>query len=135
MDCRLDVTIVGGGMITNDLILPSVYQLQREEVVGRINVCALNTPPLRELKENRELQQAFPGQEFTPHPDLSRPPEQSHPDLFKEVIHSLSARQAVIVALPDPLHYGAVMEALRANQHVLCVKPLVLSDYHAEQVR
>ena len=30
MNTKLDVTIVGGGMITNDLILPSVYQLQRK---------------------------------------------------------------------------------------------------------
>lgn len=39
---KLDVMIVGGGMITNDLILPSVYHLQRVGVVGRIQVCALN---------------------------------------------------------------------------------------------
>jgi hypothetical protein len=34
-------------------------------------------------------------------------------------------RQAVVVAVPDELHYDAVMEALRNDQHVLCVKPLV----------
>jgi predicted dehydrogenase len=135
MSTKLDVTIVGGGMITNDLILPSVYHLQREGVVGRIHVCALNSPPLKELKNNSELQQAFPGQEFTPHPDLSEPGEKRFPDLFKEVIGDMAERQAVIVALPDPLHYGAVMQALQANQHVLCVKPLVLNYDHAEEVR
>jgi len=122
-------------MITNDLILPSVYHLQREEVLGQINVCALNTQPLRALKESAEMRQAFPGRDFIPHPDLSAPPEQNFPDLFKEVIGGLGPRQAVIVALPDPLHYGAVMEALKAQQHVLCVKPLVLSYDHAEEVR
>ena len=135
MNTKLDVTIVGGGMITNDLILPSVYQLQRVGVVGQIHICALNSPPLKELKGNSELQPAFPGQEFTAHPDLSEPAEKNFPDLFKEVIGDMAERQAVIVALPDPLHYGAVMEALRANQHVLCVKPLVLSYDHAEEVR
>ena len=35
-------------------------------------------------------------------------------------------RQAVIVAVPDQFHYAIVMEALRSDQHVLCVKPLVL---------
>jgi len=135
MNRKLDVTIVGGGMITNDLILPSVYHLQREEVLGQINVCALNTQPLRALKESAEMRQAFPGRDFIPHPDLSAPPEQNFPDLFKEVIGGLGPRQAVIVALPDPLHYGAVMEALKAQQHVLCVKPLVLSYDHAEEVR
>jgi hypothetical protein len=58
---KLDVLIVGGGMITNDLILPSVYHLQRVGVVGRIQVCALNSAPLKSLKESRELKEAFPG--------------------------------------------------------------------------
>jgi hypothetical protein len=48
-------------MITNDLILPSVYHLQRVGVVGRIQVCALNSAPLKSLKESRELKEAFPG--------------------------------------------------------------------------
>ena len=135
MNRKFDLTIVGGGMITNDLILPSVYQLQREGLLGQIHICALNTPPLQELKENPELQQAFPGQEFTPHPDLTVSAKQSFPDLYREVIAGMDERQAVIIALPDPLHYGAVMEALKANQHVLCVKPLVLSYDHAEEVR
>ena len=39
----VDVTIVGGGMITNDLILPSVYHLQRTGAVRSISVCSLNT--------------------------------------------------------------------------------------------
>jgi hypothetical protein len=41
---KLDVTIVGGGMITNDLLLPSLYHLQRTGAVGPIRICALNTP-------------------------------------------------------------------------------------------
>ncbi len=48
----VDVTIVGGGMITNDLILPTIYHLQRTGVVNDIHICALNNPPLKALKEN-----------------------------------------------------------------------------------
>ena len=44
---KIDVCIVGGGMITNDLILPSVYHLQRIGVAGKISICALNNGPLR----------------------------------------------------------------------------------------
>jgi hypothetical protein len=40
----LDVTIVGGGMITHDLILPVVYHLQRTGTVKEIKVCSLDTP-------------------------------------------------------------------------------------------
>ena len=41
-------------------------------------------------------------------------------------------RQIVVVALPDQLHFTVVMEALERDQHVLCVKPLVLT--HRESV-
>jgi predicted dehydrogenase len=113
-------------MITHDLILPSIYHLQRTGVVGGLSVCALNTPPLKALAESEELRQAFPGQSFTPYPSLDQDPKAVFPDLFKEVLASLPPRQAVVVALPDHLHYAAVMEALKHDQNVLCVKPLVL---------
>jgi predicted dehydrogenase len=122
----LDVTIIGGGMITNDLILPSIYHLQRIGVVGKINICALNNAPLRALKENRELREAFPRQDFEAFPSLSLGADKAFPDLYKEVIAAMPPRQAVVVAVPDWFHYPVIMEALRHNQHVLSVKPLVL---------
>ena len=67
----VDVTIIGGGMITNDLILPSIYHLQRSGIVGELHICALNSPPLKALAENEEIRDAFPGQSFVPHPALS----------------------------------------------------------------
>ena len=130
----INVTIVGGGMITNDLILPSVYHLQRAGIIGNINICALNNAPLKALKENKEILEAFPGQDFTAHPSLSESPGKNFPDLYKEVIRGMPERQAVIVAMPDNLHYGVVMEALRNNQHVLCVKPLVLKYEQTEEI-
>ncbi len=135
MSKRIDVTIVGGGMITNDLILPSVYHLQRTGVVRDIHVCALNTPPLKALRENSSFGEAFPGQRFVPHPSFKENPESSFPDLYKEVLREMDKRQAVIVAMPDQLHYEVVMEALQADQHVLSVKPLVLSYNQAEEIR
>ena len=65
----LDITIVGGGMITEIQILPSVFHLQRLEALKQINICALNTKPLEDLAQNIEIQQAFPGQTFNPYPD------------------------------------------------------------------
>ncbi len=130
----IDVTIVGGGMITYDLILPSIYHLQRTGVVKSINVCALNTPPLKALKESAELQSAFPGQDFNAYPSLNQPESAAFPDLFKEVLASMPPHQAVIVAMPDPLHYSVIMEAFKNNQHVLCVKPLVLEYAQAVEV-
>jgi len=122
----IDVTVIGGGMITNDLILPSIYHLQRTGVVGSINICALTNAPLRTLKENTELREAFPEQDFEASPPLSLPADNTFPDLYKDVIAAMRPRQAVVVAVPDWFHYPIIMEALRHDQHVLSVKPLVL---------
>ena len=127
MSKPIDVVIVGGGMITNDLILPAVYHLQRTGAVGTIDICALNSAPLKSLRDAEDINEAFPGQSFTPHPSFDEPEDKMFPELFKEKLASLPPHQAVIVALPDQLHYGAVKEALLNNQHVLCVKPLVLT--------
>ena len=113
-------------MITNDQLLPSVYQLQRLGVVGDLAICALNSAPLRALADNAELRAAFPGQRFTAWPALTTPPDQMLPELYKDALARLRPRQAVIVAVPDWFHYPIILEALRREQHVLSVKPLVL---------
>jgi predicted dehydrogenase len=135
MGNKIDVTIVGGGMITNDLLLPSIYHLQRTGIVEEINVCALNNPPLKGLKENVSIKEAFPGQDFTAYPSLEEEADNNFPNLYKEVLSKMKPRQAVVVAMPDQLHYQVVMEALNANQHVLAVKPLVLNYDQAEEIK
>jgi hypothetical protein len=45
----IDVSVVGGGMITHDLILPTIYHLQRKGSVRNINICALSSPALKKL--------------------------------------------------------------------------------------
>ncbi len=130
----LDVVIVGGGMITYDLLLPSVYHLQRTGYVKDIKVCALDSFPLKALKNNTGFKEAFPGQDFEAYPSVSEPVDKKYPDLFKEVLAKMKPRQLVIVAMPDQLHYSVVMEALNNNQHVLCVKPLVLKYEQAAEI-
>ena len=130
----IDVTIVGGGMITHDLLLPCTYHLQRLGVVRDINVCALNSHPLQALKESAEIRGAFPGQDFTPYPPLDSSPSESFPDLYKEVLAEMEPRHAVVIAMPDQLHYPVILEALKHDQHVLCVKPLVQKYAHAVEV-
>jgi predicted dehydrogenase len=130
----LDVLIVGGGMITHDQILPSIYQLQRLGLVGAIRIVALNSAPLRALAGAPQLAEAFPGQAFEPLPALERPPEQLFPDLYKEAIDDLPPYQLVVVAVPDHMHYPVIREALAHDQHVLSVKPLVLKHAQAVEI-
>jgi D-galacturonate reductase len=134
IDNGVDAVIVGGGMITNDLLLPSIYHLQRTGCIRDISVCALDSPPLRALKENPDFRQAFPDQDFQAYPDLAEPPENKFPELFREVLAALPPRQAVVVAMPDQFHYMVVKEALRCHQHILCVKPLVLEYRQALEI-
>jgi len=46
----------------------------------------------------------------------------------------MAKRQVVIVAVPDAAHHEVVMEALRREQHVICVKPLVQTHAHAVEI-
>ncbi|HYK90124.1 MAG TPA: Gfo/Idh/MocA family oxidoreductase [Acidobacteriota bacterium] len=130
----LDTTIVGGGMITYDLLLPSLYHLQRAGIVGNIAVCALNSAPLKALKDNKDFHESFPGQEFTPYPSLSEPEDRTFPELYKDVITSMAPGGMVVVAMPDNLHYPVIMDALHHDQNVLCVKPLVLQYDQAVEI-
>jgi predicted dehydrogenase len=134
MSTKPQVCIVGGGMITQVQILPAIYQLQRLGIVGDISICALNSAPLKVLAEDSTLKEAFPGQSFTPYPSLDKDPNEMFPDLFKEVVGKMPSRNIVTIALPDQLHYPALKVALEHNQHVCCVKPLVLNYAQAQEV-
>jgi D-galacturonate reductase len=129
---RPSITIVGGGMITHDQILPSVYQLQRLGRVGEIGIVALRRSFLNALENSDTMRRAFPGQGFRPYPETET--EQPQPDLYKQVIAGLPPRQIVVVAAPDQLHYEMILTALRAGQHVCTVKPLVLKHDQAVEI-
>ena len=121
-------------MITHDQILPSVYHLQRQGMIGDLKICALNSAPLRELAESPAYGEAFPGQGFEALPSLDTDPGEMYPDLYKEVIASLPRESLVIAAVPDHFHYTVIREALEADQHVLTVKPLVLAYEQAVEI-
>ena len=130
----IHTTIVGGGMIVHDQILPSIYHLQRLGHVGDIHVVATRATRLLDLV-NPRFEQAFPAQTFTPYPALDEPADTRYPDLWRDVISNMSPRQLVIVATPDELHDEMVRFSLEQDQHVLCVKPLVQRYEHAEKIR
>ena len=131
---KVDVVIVGGGMITQDQILPSIYHLQRQGRIGSIKISALNSPPLKTLAEAEALAEAFPGQTFEPWPSLDEPADKMFPELFEEAIGSLAPYNLVVAAVPDHFHDPVIRAALEHDQHVLSVKPLVPTYAQSVQI-
>lgn len=125
------MAVIGGGMITHDQILPSLYQLQRLGVVGEIDVCAQRASTVERLRASTVIRQAFPGHRFRAFPEFG---EQPQPALYQQVIAQLPANSLVVVAVPDHLHFAVAMAALQAGQHVIVVKPLVMTVAEAEQI-
>jgi predicted dehydrogenase len=121
-------------MITHDQILPSLYHLQRQGVVGPIAVCSRTAERVRKLAASKLLCRAFPGQCFQAHPAADSGRDQSNPESYRDAIADLPERGLVVVALPDQLHFEAILAALRANQHVLSVKPFVLKACEAREL-
>jgi D-galacturonate reductase len=117
------VTIIGGGMITHDQILPSFYQLQRLGLIEEIIICARHDRTLRALDNSPMLSEAFPGQSF-----------RSRIGQYGDLLNEAQPRNLTVIALPDHLHFDAVMAALEADQHLLVVKPLVMKLAEAEAI-
>ena len=120
-------------MIVHDQILPSLYQLQRIGRIGEITVCDARRRAVEALAKDEGIARAFPGQSFRAVPD-SGEPDKLQPDLFRTVIESMPAGNIVFTAVPDQLHYNIILTALRSNQHVCTVKPLVLKYQQALEI-
>ncbi|MGQ9589271.1 MAG: Gfo/Idh/MocA family oxidoreductase [Planctomycetota bacterium] len=129
------VTLIGGGMITQTQLLPSLYQLQREGAIGEIHVLALAARHLLALRSAPALRRAFPSQGFVAWPDPARvDPDEPFPHLYKEVLARAPRGSIAVIATPDPLHYPMIREALERDLHVLTVKPLVLRAAEGEEI-
>lgn len=120
---RFEAAVIGGGMITHDQILPSLYQLRRLGSISWIKVCARNRTTLDRLAASAILCRAFPDQTFEP---ATEP--------YQNVLAEMEERQLAVVAVPDPLHRDVIMTALEANLHVCSVKPLVMSSRESIEI-
>ncbi|MBT3273496.1 MAG: Gfo/Idh/MocA family oxidoreductase, partial [Spirochaetales bacterium] len=130
-----EVLIIGAGMITKDLILPSLYHLQRTGKIGAITVCATGSTHIRELADDKEILAAFPGQNFKQMPEYHQDPENRNPGLYRDALKKMAPRSIVVIAIPDQLHFEVLRDCLNAGQHILCVKPLVMTYRQAEEIR
>lgn len=128
------VAMIGGGMIAHDQLLPSLYHMQRQGLIGEISVCSSRGRTVQALAEAETIRRAFPGQSFRAYPGPGGDPDQPHPELYREVIGRMPPGNIVVVAVPDQLHFDVIMTALGHKQHVCAVKPLVLTAREAAQI-
>jgi D-galacturonate reductase len=122
-----DVLVIGGGMIVHDQLLPSLFQLQRLGRIGEISVCARHGEPLAALAAAPDLAEAFPGHSFRAFPTGGDAG-------YRDLLARTRPGNIVVVAVPDQLHFEAIMAALANGQHVCTVKPLVLRHAHALEI-
>jgi len=128
-DGKLDVLVIGGGMISQEVVLPTVFQERRRGKVGRVLISSLTGDILQQVRK------VLPGEEFEPYPDPdTEDPKKRFPDLFHQALADLGDKGIVIVATPDHLHTPMVLAALEAGYDVSCMKPLCLKVAEAHQI-
>ena len=120
------VLLIGAGMIAHDQILPALLQMRREGAVGEVTVCSQRNRSVEALARAPAIRRAFPDVDFRAALDPAASATELRPEHYRSVLAELPERSVVVVAIPDQLHRQVVLDALRANQHVCCVKPLVL---------
>ena len=124
---KVDVLVVGGGMISREVVLPTVFQEQKYGRVGNISISSLTGDIIE------ELQGMFPQFKGYPDPAIHGTTEK-YPDMFKKAIADLPENAVVIVATPDHLHTPVIKAAIAAGKHVIVEKPLCLKVEEAHEI-
>ena len=124
---KVDVLVVGGGMISREVILPTIFQEQKYGRVGNISISSLTGDIIK------ELQGMLPKFKGYPDPDKYGLTER-YPDMFKEAIKELPENGVVIVATPDHLHTPVIKAAIEIGRHVIVEKPLCLKVDEAHEI-
>lgn len=129
-DGRLPVLVVGGGMITEEVILPTIFQEQKRGRVGNVSVASRRPATIKHLRE------VFNRYEFRGYPDPSKYAdlESDESTIYKQAIKDLEEHGVVIVATPDHLHTPVILEAIDAGHDVIVEKPLCLKVAEAHQI-
>ncbi|MEW5974570.1 MAG: Gfo/Idh/MocA family oxidoreductase [Acidobacteriota bacterium] len=126
----LSALVVGGGMITEEVVLPTLFQQQRLGWVGEITLVS------RRAATVQRLRRAFPGNQLNGFPDPeTSDPEFSQPEAYRAALQRLQRPGVVIVATPDHLHTPVIMAAIEAGHDVIVEKPLCLKVAEAHQIR
>ena len=112
---KLNVLCIGGGMISEEVVLPTLFQQRRNGKIDKIAISSLNSGILKRLQE------VFPNEDFVPYPDLGFDDENAEQLTTPEwsvnagywthvamtfdgqhMVLYLNAAEAARKALPDP---------------------------------
>ena len=128
-DGKVDALVIGGGMICEDMVLPTLFQERRRGNVGKLQVVSLNAGIIQRLRE------VFPDDEFEGIPDPDEHPlDKDMPTQYKRLIAELGDHGCVYVTTPDHLHTRMIVEALEAGHGVVSMKPLCLKVAEAYEI-
>jgi predicted dehydrogenase len=120
-DGKVNVLVIGGGMICEEATLPAIFQQRRKGRVGKVTIVSLNSGIIARLRS------VFPKEEFEGLPDpATTPPEKNLPAGWKDCLKKLAWPGLVYVTTPDHLHTEMVLESVAAGHHVVSMKPLCL---------
>jgi len=128
-DEKLNILLIGGGMISEQVVLPTIFQERRKGKINRVLISSLNSGIIK------RLQGLFPKEEFIGYPDPEKTdPNKNFPELYKDALSDLGDNGLVYVATPDHLHTPMVIAAIDTGYDVCCMKPLCLKVEEAWQI-
>ncbi len=118
---KLNVLLVGGGMISQEVILPTLFQQRKLGKIGKIIVAS------RRAKTIKRIEEIFADEEIVGLPEPEKCElEASYPDSYKLGLDMLDGCGAVIVATPDHLHTQIILDAISSGYDCIVEKPLCL---------
>lgn len=120
----LNVLVIGGGMITKQVILPVLIQ---EKKKGKISSIAVAT---RRKKTIDELRFLFPQTQIKGYPEK----KDEEPDSWKTALKETEKPSLAIIATPDDLHAEMCLMAINEGFDVIVQKPLCLKTSDAKEI-
>ncbi|MCX7704886.1 MAG: Gfo/Idh/MocA family oxidoreductase, partial [bacterium] len=120
---KLNTLVIGGGMITKQVILPVLIQEKKKGKISSIALASRRRETIEQLKE------IFPHTEIKGFPEKK---EQS--DAWKIALKHLEKPGLVIIATPDDLHAEMCLAAIEYGFDVIVQKPLCLKTSEAKQI-
>lgn len=121
---ELNVVVIGGGMITQQVILPVLIQEKKKGKISKISVASRRKSTIQKLAIQ------FPEAEIKGYPST----KDEDPYAWKISVENLSKPGIVIIATPDDLHAEMAIYAIEKNFHVIVQKPLCLTVKDARKI-